>query len=867
MAMERLKGLQERFKCLFPGDTPLIMPACDNGKKPRYAHKAVGSYTYETALRKLKECRKVGAVVLVPSSVVVIDVDDDELAEYLMRCDPAFGETATTKTRHGYHFWFRSTAESRAHGVKDGARQLKMSDGSSYPIDVKTLCATGTRGVVSIPPSPGKEWIRSPLECDMLPLPDAFLEFYKACRDATKGNASKVKQSSTFENRMSSFVVQREARELLSMLPRSFKDVYGDWIRVMMVLHNTDASEAMLQVAMDFSRDSEKWQDGSEAYIREKWNSFGDATSMSPGDGSKLRMGTLHHWARTHDPAKYKEVVGRSLLYEIRYMTGEHNDVARIAARLLRHRFICACPVSKTWYRYDGPMWVEDKKQVLLKHDLSTTVVDVLLAALETIRATEQQEQQVVDGSQDCDSDSEVMESESDCGMSSVSRSSHRRMSEMTEMEALTHTIVSVSKRLKKRQFKDDVVIEMMEYLLDTKFEDKLDSYPNLLGFSNGVFDLDRGVFREASPADHMSKSVGYPYPSDTTSKSWHACMGEVKDYWEKLHPEEDRRDYTVRMFARQLYGDSGNELLHIHAGHMGSASNGKTSFFGGVLTDVLGDYIHKFPISVLTATSRDEANKPQPEFRYWRGVRILYATEPNHDEKINTGIMKDLTGGEAINYRLLYSNDVRSFKPMAKQHVMTNDLPKLDGTDDGVRRRIRKVDYMAQFVDPELADPSKYMFACDDTIFQKLKADVQLRQAFMLHFLSNFEKAWRFRMPESIRKESECYLKENDGVRQFAEQCIEACPTPNVESSEYYFTLKRAKEMFRRHESFNGRIQTLKTDLEKVLNTKCHAQKRFGSKNESSVFVGYKLVERDDEDCMIASDHDVENRTSAAAS
>jgi phage/plasmid-associated DNA primase len=47
---------------------------------------------------------------------------------------------------------------------------------------------------------------------------------------------------------------------------------------------------------------------------------------------------------------------------------------------------------------------------------------------------------------------------------------------------------------------------------MDLDFMRRLDSKPNLLAFTNGVYDLDAGLFRAASPEDWLSTSVGYDY-------------------------------------------------------------------------------------------------------------------------------------------------------------------------------------------------------------------------------------------------------------------------------------------------------------------------------------------------------------------
>jgi putative DNA primase/helicase len=60
---------------------------------------------------------------------------------------------------------------------------------------------------------------------------------------------------------------------------------------------------------------------------------------------------------------------------------------------------------------------------------------------------------------------------------------------------------------------------------------------------------------------------------------------------------------------------------------------------------------------------------------------------------------MKDLTGGELIVYRMLFSYQFDEYIPQFKVHIMTNDSPKIDGTDEGVKRRSRVLPYISKFV------------------------------------------------------------------------------------------------------------------------------------------------------------------------
>ena len=110
----------------------------------------------------------------------------------------------------------------------------------------------------------------------------------------------------------------------------------------------------------------------------------------------------------------------------------------------------------------------------------------------------------------------------------------------------------------------------------------------------------------------------------------------------------------------------------------------------------------------------------------------------------------------------------------------------------------------------------------------------------FLRHLLEHFSLDYGFEMPESIKKNCEYYIKENDGVAQFVEEFI-------VKDPEGYFTLKEAKELFSQQEYFNKRVGTLKTDLEKLLKTVCYEQKRVkNGGNMRSVFIGFKVVKCD---------------------
>jgi hypothetical protein len=91
--------------------------------------------------------------------------------------------------------------------------------------------------------------------------------------------------------------------------------------------------------------------------------------------------------------------------------------------------------------------------------------------------------------------------------------------------------------------------------------------------------------------------------------------------------------------------------------------------------------------------------------------------------------------------------------------------------------------------------------------------------------------------MPECVESNSKMYIEENDCVLKFVQENIFPCEGA-------HFTLKDAKDAYKRCEHFNGKVLTLKNDLMKCLKTWCFDIKRVEGIVKRNVFEGYKLVE-----------------------
>ena len=788
------------------GDTMLIPLINHDEKRPMVMHKKQGSWGLTQLSAYMKKNPQHTAYGLLLDSICVVDADTSDAVSALERAaeeDPdiwnAMEICPVQQTKKGRHYFFARPKWADECKFYDGARQSPLK----LDLDLKTICATGTRGVLVVAPTKGKSWVpgREPWapNISLVDIPRSLMDMVAKPRVVNEVKQQRVtkKVDATASSPSSSvkpkIVSNQEVRTLVDMLSPERVHNYASWMQLGWCLHNIDAVD-LLDAWVTASKRSPKFKAGE---CEQLWS------TMTSGN---IKLGSLHHWARQDNEHEYKAFMNKTV--DIKWCNGSHNSVAKFASVLLKSHHVCASSNGKLWYNFDGTLWQVDNDAIRLKHELSSTVVNHVMMAMHRIVGNI-----AVDDMQSGTSTS----------------------SEASEAKRTSEHLLKIAYKLQDRYFKESVVLELREFLYDKTFVQRLDSDRNLVAFTNGVWDLERHLFRAACPEDMLRHSTGYNFIDGYSVSEEDSAI--VERYWQTLHPNADQRSYVKKMFARQLYGDHGCELFHIHAGHRGTAANGKSKFFE-ILEQSFGSYVRKFGIELLTSKDRIEPGKPMPEFGNWAGVRILYCTEPNHDERLNTGLLKDFTGGEQISFRALFSNDVQQFRPQFKMHLMCNDTPAIDGSDSGVKRRVRKIDYVSRFVDAAHVNEDNFMFIRDDKLIQAFKTRIETKLAFFLDLVGNFERDYEFEMPESIRKNSNLYIEENDAIFSFVNDCVLACPGA-------CFTLKEAKDVYRERGYPSGRSDTMKNDLQKALSTVCFKQKRVPSRanqNLTNVFLDFRL-------------------------
>ncbi len=139
----------------------------------------------------------------------------------------------------------------------------------------------------------------------------------------------------------------------LECLAAERADSFSTWIEVGWCLHNIDSTDEMFDVWMEFSRKSPKYT-GNDIYkLRDDWRTN---WKRSYNESRKLKLGSLHLWAKQDNPEHYKELLDNDIVSFIdRDVDATHTHLARVLYRMFWDRYKASINNKTTeWYEFDS---------------------------------------------------------------------------------------------------------------------------------------------------------------------------------------------------------------------------------------------------------------------------------------------------------------------------------------------------------------------------------------------------------------------------------------------------------------------------------------------------------------------------------
>lgn len=504
-------------------------------------------------------------------------------------------------------------------------------------------------------------------------------------------------------------------KDLVAMLSVDRINTYESWMRLGWCLRNID--DSLIDVWIDISKRSPKYVQGE---CERLWGRMRKGT---------LSVATLHMWAKADSPTRYKELRSASLHdLVIDCLTGTHHDVARVVYAMFKHRFVCSGIRSHQWYEFTDHRWKTCDSGYALRKRLSTDVWREFSSAVSRLNQR---------------------------AMSSPGHLEQQRLQDMTKQ------VLEIAQKLKMALFKDHVMKECAELFYLERFEEKLDATTHLIGFENGVYDLDTDEFRDGRPDDYITFSTGNNYVEyDPDSEA----SDGVQKYLAQVLTNPDVRNYVMYLFSSFLHGQTKEQKFYVWTG---SGSNSKSKLVE-LFEMAFGDYCCKLPITLLTQ-KRAASNAATSEVAKAKGKRFACLQEPSEDEKMNIGLMKELSGGDKIMARCIYKEPVE-FKPQFKMVLLCNDLPSVPSSDLGTWRRIRVVKFTSKFVEnpKPFENQQEQEFPIDVKLSDKMTTWKEAFMALLIEYYKMYSVDFKIVEPDAVTAETKQYQLESDYIQEF---------------------------------------------------------------------------------------------------
>lgn len=417
-------------------------------------------------------------------------------------------------------------------------------------------------------------------------------------------------------------------------------------------------------------------------------------------------------------------------------LSGSHYKIAKVIYNIYKHRFRIDDIKNPDWFEFDGIRWSKTHvMNILISEELQRYYKGIKISDTGALQNSDLQE--------------------------------FIQNKDKLEANLRNSLVDNIINKLENVSFKKNVMTEM-HYLfksLEPNFISKLDANPYLIGFKNGIYDLETNTFRRGEQKDYLTLSTGYDfieYDPDCEE------VQEIYEFLQKIIPNERVFAYLLKVLGRSLLGIN-DEHFYIFTGLSGA--NGKSTLIN-FLEYTLGDYMTSADVSLLT-NNRAMSSSASPDIIRLKGRRFVSFAEPEYGDTLKTGIIKAFSGGDTIIARELYKAPI-SFKLQASMFMCCNDLPNVNSIDGGTFRRLRVIEFKSRFCDNPIKQNE---FKIDPSIKDKIKNWRPYFMSILLHYYQLYQEEVKIKgkieEPEEVKIATSKYKADNDRFNEYITECI----------------------------------------------------------------------------------------------
>jgi len=413
-------------------------------------------------------------------------------------------------------------------------------------------------------------------------------------------------------------------QELLNIIQHR-NQTYEDWRNVGFALHQVSDSDEMYSIFQEWSQVD--YPNYDETATENLWQHCKDDQENG------ITFGTLVHWARESDPENYKQWNIKWGLGKLKYLVNNFDQAE--TAKYFRN-----CHKNKYVYKESDNCWymLQENGRWRKSRDgigFINTLDDFFKPELHKLRNHYSGKMTVLEKAYDKANAKDQEE---------MKKKYNFCKTKVNDINKICKTVGAVA-------FRKGVLTDLMGLYLNEQIY--FDNIWYLLGFNDGVYNLNTSEFRKHLPEDYITKSVRYNY-SDVITSDTTLLMTLIN----QILPNEETRKCWFSVICTALEG----RTLERFTVFNGAGRNGK-----GLLNEILllclgyvndgsdEGYATTLNPAVLCAPIISDA--PKPEIAKLDKMRLVISSEAPAGSMFNNTVIKQLTGGSYINGRFCHSN------------------------------------------------------------------------------------------------------------------------------------------------------------------------------------------------------------------
>lgn len=320
--------------------------------------------------------------------------------------------------------------------------------------------------------------------------------------------------------------------------------------------------------------------------------------------------------------------------------------------------------------------------------------------------------------------------------------------------------------------------------LEDNRFYMLLDSKRNLIRMANGVYNTNTMVLTEAVPSDYVSVKAGVPY------EIFDGKMAGLINILKTIFPIKELLDFFILSCSTFLEGYNSCKVFYVWWGE----GNNAKSLIQTLVMKTFGDYCSTAPTSLVTG-KRTESSNATPELCHIEKKLVVFLQEPNPEEKIKAGMIKEMTGNDSMYVRQLFKSG-KTMILKTKLVIVCNNVMEIPGADVAIKRRIIVIPFISKFYDAseyrekaEKGTLDEYSHIIDYKVENEL---LTYRSAFMYLLCKRFYE-WKeyenmaLNVPDIVRNTTREYITRNNYPLRFITNYIHSVEGNSIYINEIY--------------------------------------------------------------------------------